>query len=118
MTTAAQRLLLVGTPSPDRDSLQQLLSANGYEVSVSDSNGDALQVLQSVSPDLLLITAASSCNETIAVAKSKSGNTRIVVLSQGTAEERAEGPRRQARGEKRRRRPADGERRLSTKRAA
>jgi CheY-like chemotaxis protein len=89
VTTATQRLLLVGTPSPDRDSLQQLLAANGYEVSVSNSNSDALQLLQNTPPDLLLLTAAASCNEAIAVAKSKNPNIRIVVFSQGTPDERA-----------------------------
>ncbi len=88
MTTASHSLLLVGTPNPEREALQQLLAGAGFVVSLADSNEAALQHLNSALPDLLVLTASSSCNETIAVAKSRSPETRVVVLSQGTAEER------------------------------
>lgn len=89
MTTANQRLLLVGAPSPERETLQQLLAGAGLEVTLADSNEAAFQQLSSGQPDLLVLTASSSCNETIAVAKSRSRETRVMVLSQGTAQERA-----------------------------
>ena len=89
MTTATHLLLLCGTPNADRETLRQILANAGYAVSLADSNEDALRKLQTTPPDLLLLSAAGSCNETIAVAKSKSSSTRVVVLSQGTPEERA-----------------------------
>jgi CheY-like chemotaxis protein len=89
LTAPAPTLLLVGTPDTEREALRQLLAASGYAVSLADSNEDALQKLQGLQPDLLLLTAAASCNETIAVAKSQSPDTRLMVLSQGSPADRA-----------------------------
>ncbi len=89
MTTTASTLLLVGAPGPDRDALQQLLSSSGYTVTLADSNPDALRQLQTSTPDFLLLSAAASCNETIAVAKSRSAHTRVLAFSQGSPEDRA-----------------------------
>lgn len=89
MTTTIHRLLLCGTPNADREALRQLVADAGYTVTLADSNDDALHQLQSDPPDLLLLSATGSCNETIAVAKSQNPSTRLIVLSQGTPEERA-----------------------------
>lgn len=89
MTTPPSSLLLVGTPDANRDVLRRLLADAGYAVSLADSNEDGLHKLQSLQPDLLLISAAASCNETIAVAKAQSPDTRLLVLSQGGPGDRA-----------------------------
>ncbi len=89
MTTANHRLLLVGLPGSERDSLQQLFVGAGFEVSLSDSNEAAIHGLETANPALLVLTASGSCNETIAVVKSKSPQTRILVLSPGSPQDRA-----------------------------
>jgi len=88
VTTPSHSLLVVGLPNSDRENLAQLFSSAAYAVSLADTNDDALQKLLAATPDLLLFTASGSCNEVIAVAKSKSPATRVVVLSQGSADER------------------------------
>ena len=89
MSTPVQSILLVGAADSGREVLSQLLAAAGYTMSTADSNNAALEQLQGAPPDLLLLSASGSCNETIAVAKSKSPTTRVMVLSQGSPEERA-----------------------------
>ena len=89
MATAPSTLLLVGVPGADREAFRSLLADAGYTVTLADSNDDALQKIQGLRPDLLFLTVAASCNETIAVAKSKSPDTRVIVLSGGTPEDRA-----------------------------
>jgi DNA-binding response OmpR family regulator len=79
----------VGAADANREGLNQLLAGAGYSISTAETNDAALQQMQSAPPDLLLLSASGSCNETIAVAKSKSPDTRVVVLSQGSSEERA-----------------------------
>jgi response regulator RpfG family c-di-GMP phosphodiesterase len=72
--------------------MQQLLSEAGYSLTFADSQLDAMHRLQAAPPDVFLLAASSgstSCNEAIAVAKSHSPSTRIIVLSQGGAEDRA-----------------------------
>jgi DNA-binding response OmpR family regulator len=89
LTTATRRLLLVGAPDSDREALRELLAASSYDVSLAGSNDEVFQQLQAAPPDLLLIAASRFCNETIAVARTRSPRTRIVVLSPGTPDERA-----------------------------
>jgi CheY-like chemotaxis protein/S1-C subfamily serine protease len=92
VTNKTPSLLLVGAPDPDRDALGQLLADAGYMLTTADSSEDALHKMQSAEPDILLLSAAAvsgSCNEAIAVAKSHNPETRIVVLSAGSAAERA-----------------------------
>ncbi len=92
MTSKAPSLLLVGAPGTSRDALHKLFADTGYALTMADSNADALHLLQSAPPDVLLLASASAsgaCNETIAIAKSQSPDTRIVVLSPGSAEDRA-----------------------------
>ena len=92
MTTKTPSLLLVGAADPSRDALAQLLAEAGYAVSTADSNEEAFQKMQSAPPDILLFFAAAgsgSCNEAIAVARSKNPDTRIIVLSAGSAAEKA-----------------------------
>jgi len=84
-----QSILLVGAADSGRDALSQLLADAGYALSTAESNNAALERLQGAPPDLLLLSASGSCNETIAVAKSKSPTTRVIVLSQGSPVERA-----------------------------
>ncbi|HET7105552.1 MAG TPA: trypsin-like peptidase domain-containing protein [Candidatus Acidoferrum sp.] len=92
MTTKIPSLLLVGAPDPSRDALGQILADAGYALSTADSNENAFQKIQSAAPDILLLSAAGgsgSCNEAIAVARSQNAETRIVVLSAGSAGDRA-----------------------------
>jgi len=92
VTTKIPSLLLVGAPDPGRDALGRLLANEGYALTTSDSSADAFHKLQSAPPDILLLSAAAgsgSCNEAIAVARSHSADTRIVVLSQGGPADRA-----------------------------
>ena len=89
MSTPVQSILLVGAADSGRDALSQLLADAGYALSTAESNNAALERLQGAPPDLLLLSASGSCNETIAVAKSKSPTTRVIVLSQGSPVERA-----------------------------
>jgi len=89
LTTAPSTLLLVGTPDADREALRRILADAGYAVSLADSNEDALQKLQGLQPDLLLLSASGSCNETIAVAKSQHPDTRLLVISPGSPADRA-----------------------------
>ncbi|HKM67666.1 MAG TPA: trypsin-like peptidase domain-containing protein [Candidatus Acidoferrum sp.] len=89
MTTKTPSLLLVGAPDPSRDALRQLFADAGYELAIADSNEEALREIQSTRPDVLLLSGSASCNETIAVAKSHSPMTRLVVLSPGGAADRA-----------------------------
>jgi len=86
VTTKTPSLLLVGAPDSGRDALGRLLADAGYALAVADSSEDAFHKLKSAPPDILLLSAAAgsgSCNEAIAVARSHSVDTRIVVLSQG-----------------------------------
>ena len=92
MITKTPSLLLVGAPDPSRDALSQLLADAGFAVSTAHSSEDAFHKVQSAPPDILLLSAAGgsgSCNEAIAVARSKNPDTRIVVLSAGSAADRA-----------------------------
>jgi DNA-binding response OmpR family regulator/S1-C subfamily serine protease len=92
VTTKTPSLLLVGAPDPSRDVLGQLLAEAGFALTTADSNEDAFHKLQGTPPDILLLSAAAgsgSCNEAIAVARSKNPDTRIVVLSAGGAADRA-----------------------------
>jgi DNA-binding response OmpR family regulator len=92
VTTKTPSLLLVGAPDPSRDALGHLLADAGYALTTADSSEDAFHKLQSAPPDILLFSAAAgsgSCNEAIAVARSHSPDTRIVVLSSGSAADRA-----------------------------
>jgi S1-C subfamily serine protease/CheY-like chemotaxis protein len=92
VTTRIPSLLIVGAPDPARDALSQLFTEAGYGLTFADSNAEALHLMQSAPPDVLLLSAAAgsgSCNESIAVAKSHSPDTRIVVLSPGSAGDRA-----------------------------
>jgi len=89
VSTPVQSILLVGAADSGRDALSQLLADAGYALSTAESNNAALERLQGAPPDLLLLSASGSCNETIAVAKSKSPTTRVIVLSQGSPVERA-----------------------------
>ena len=89
MTTTPLTLLLVGTPSADREALHHALASAGYTVSLADSNEDALQKLQGLHPDILLLSATTSCNETIALAKSRLPGTRLLVISPGGPDDRA-----------------------------
>ena len=92
MTTKAPSLLLAGAPDPSRDALGQILAAAGYALATADSNEDAFQKMQGAPPDILLLSAAAgsgSCNEAIAVARSHNADMRIVVLSAGSAADRA-----------------------------
>jgi CheY-like chemotaxis protein len=92
VTTKPPSLLLVGAPDPGRDALGQLLANEGYALTTADSNEDAFHKLQSSPPDILLLSAAAgsgSCNEAIAVARSHSADTRIIVLSHGSPADRA-----------------------------
>ena len=89
MSTPVQSILLVGVADSGREALSQLLGSAGYTISIAESNNAALEQLQGAPPDLLLLSTSGSCNETIAVAKSKSPTTRVMVLSQGSPEERA-----------------------------
>ena len=92
MTTKAPSLLLIGAPDPGRDALGQILSAAGYVLTTADSSEDAFQKMQGAPPDMLLLSAAAgsgSCNEAIAVARSHNADMRIVVLSAGSAADRA-----------------------------
>jgi CheY-like chemotaxis protein len=84
-----QSILLVGAADSGREALSQFLAGAGYSLSTAESGSTALERLQGAPPDLLLLWASGSCNETIAVAKSKSPATRVIVLSQGSPEERA-----------------------------
>jgi len=89
LTTTPLTLLLVGTPSADREALHHALASAGYTVSLADSNEDALQKLQGLHPDILLLSATTSCNETIALAKSRLPGTRLLVISPGGPDDRA-----------------------------
>ena len=89
MTTPPSTLLLVGTPDADREALRRTLADAGYAVSLADSNEDALQKLQGLQPHILVLAASGSCNEAIAVAKSHSPDTRLMVLSPGGPADRA-----------------------------
>ena len=89
MTTTPSTLLLVGTPAPEREALRRVLADAGFAVSLADSNDDALQKLQGLHPDILLLSASTSCNETIAVSKSRLPGTRLVAISPGGPEQRA-----------------------------
>jgi DNA-binding NarL/FixJ family response regulator len=91
VTTKTPSLLLVGVPDPGRDALGRLLANEGFALTTADSNEDAFHKLQSAPPDILLLSAAGSgsCNEAIAVARSHSADTRIVVLSHGSPADRA-----------------------------
>jgi DNA-binding NarL/FixJ family response regulator len=91
VTTKTPSLILVGAPDPGRDALDRLLANEGFALTAADSNEDAFHKLQSAPPDILLLSAAGSgsCNEAIAVARSHSADTRIVVLSQGSPADRA-----------------------------
>ena len=92
MTTKTPSVLLVGAPDPSRDALGRLLAEAGYGVTLADSNEDAFQKMQGAPPDILLFSAAAgsgACNEAIAVARSKNPDTRIVVLSAGSAADKA-----------------------------
>ena len=102
MTTKTPSLLLVGAPDPSRDALGQLLADAGFAFTAADSTEDAFHKVQSAPPDLLLISAAAgsgSCNEAIAVARSHGADMRIVVLSAGSAGDRARAQREQGRVE-------------------
>jgi len=92
VTSKAPSLLLVGAPDPSRDALGQILAAAGYALTIADSNEDAFQKMQGAPPDILLLSAtggSGSCNEAIAVARSHNAEMRIVVLSAGSAADRA-----------------------------
>ena len=92
MTTKTPSVLLVGAADPSRDALAQLLAEAGYAVGTADSNEEAFHKMQDAPPDILLFFAAAgsgSCNEAIAVARSKNPETRIIVLSAGSAAEKA-----------------------------
>ncbi len=92
MTTKTPSLLLVGAPDPSRDALGQLLADAGFAFTAADSTEDAFHKVQSAPPDILLFAAAGgsgSCNEAIAVVRSHSADMRIVVLSGGSAADRA-----------------------------
>jgi CheY-like chemotaxis protein/S1-C subfamily serine protease len=92
VTTKTPSILLVGAPYPSRDALGRLLAEAGYAVATADSTEDAFHKSQSAPPDLLLLSAAAgsgSCNEAIAVARSKNPDTRIVVMSAGGAADKA-----------------------------
>lgn len=89
MTTLPSTLLLVGIPGTERETIRQFLATSGYAVSLADSNEDALLKLQGLQPDVLLLSAGGSCNEAIAVAKSQSPDTRLMVLSNGSPGDRA-----------------------------
>ena len=92
MTIKAPSLLLIGAPDPNRDALGQILAAAGYALTTADSNEDAFQKMQGAPPDILMLSAAGgsgSCNEAIAVARSHNADMRIVVLSAGSAGDRA-----------------------------
>src|SRR5258708_14429231 len=90
--TKTPSFLLVGPPDPSGDALAHFLTEAGYSLPTADSSEDAFHKVQSAPPDLLLISAAAgsgSCNEAIAVARSHGADMRIVVLSAGSAADRA-----------------------------
>src|ERR1700739_4268676 len=92
VTTKTPSLLLVGAPDPGRDALGRLLANEGYALTTADTNEDAFHKLQSAPPDILLLSASAGSgwgNEAIAVARSHSADTRIIVLSHGSAADRA-----------------------------
>jgi DNA-binding response OmpR family regulator len=92
VTTKTPSLLLVGVPDPSREALARLLADAGYAITTADSSEDAFHKVQSGPPDILVLSAAAgsgSCNEAIAVARSHSADMRIIVLSQGSAADRA-----------------------------
>ncbi len=87
--TTPPSLLLVGTPGAERESVRRVLADAGYAVSLADSDEDALQKLQGLRPNILLLAASGSGNETIAVAKSQHPDTRLMVISPGGPADRA-----------------------------
>ena len=92
MSNRTPAVLLLAAPDANREQLGHLLSDAGYNLTIADTDQDALKKMQGTPPDVLVISVCSAIgawNETMAAAKTQNAATRVLVLERGTADDRS-----------------------------